>query len=306
MDVQELNRIGKNIYEACLEYQDVYFVFCPCSLGDTVNIAIFLNTFKRIYNKNKILLILKERQSDLGGIFSGADGIFPISENECLALRYYVQMNGLYRSNNFLYGYFPMNGNDFWGTQHKMCLTFVDEYKSDILQIPLDSEIDSINLPRNDVAEYSQYEGAVIIMPWCQTLGSIDINFWKEIINFYRSKGIRVYTNIGNPGDEVIEGSLPCNLSISELLFVSPLFKRIIGIRSGIFDALALRSDVKLDVIYPGLIKYMPEVCELDSSRHPLYFGLKHLNHSVQGREYLYVPGCEKKLFCEIVSKEVN
>ncbi len=44
-------------------------------------------------------------------------------------------------------------------------------------------------------------------------------------------------------------------------------------IRSGIFDVLALRNDVELNVITPDLGKVnFYGGCEIDTVRHPLYF----------------------------------
>lgn len=40
--------------------------------------------------------------------------------------------------------------------------------------------------------------------------------------------------------------------------------------------------------------------CEIDTVRHPLYFGIKNLNPDAKVREYTYYEGCEDILLEEI------
>ena len=67
---------------------------------------------------------------------------------------------------------------------------------------------------------------------------------------------------------------------------------------------MALRNDVKLDVITSDIYSRFWGKCEIDVTRHPLYFGLKNLNPNAKVREYSYNEGCEDALIREINSPD--
>lgn len=306
MAFEDYMNIGAQIYSELIKYNgNIQFVICPCSLGDTVNIGVFISTYKRVHGYDKVILVVKSHQIPLAGIFSGVDAVFELSDEEMIGLRFYITINKLEKCNNVLYGYFQMEDNSIWETKNNKFLNFVDEYKSQVLEIPLDSEMDSINYKKT---EKNRFLNDVLLVPHCQSGWKCSDLFWNELVKYFREHGVReIYTNVGNANDYAIEGTTPLKLPVPELLACSGQFKKIIGIRGGIFDVLALRDDVKLDVIYPGIVEtFLGGKCEIDTKRHPLYFGLKNLNSNAKVREYLYSDKCEKYLVEELTNEEVS
>ena len=298
-DLENFCILGEKIYSELIKHKEIQFIVCPCSLGDTVNVGAFLKTYKKIHDKEKVILVVKEHQAALAGIFSGSDGTFELSETEMMGLRFYMSVYKLEKEGNVLYGYFRMKEDDLWGTSNRMFVNFVDEYKSLVLDIPPESVIDSVRLEK--VEDENRFRDTVLFMPFCQGTWRCSDEFWNGLIRYYKENGIKkIYSNVGNPSDHAIEGTEGLSLSASELLAYSHQFKKIIGLRGGIFDVLALRSDVRLDVITPGIESRFWGRCEIDTVRHPLYFGLKNLNPDAKVREYTFAEGCEETLIREI------
>ncbi len=301
--LEDFCRLGKIIYDGFTEYKDIQFIVCPCSLGDTVNIGAFASTYKKIHNVNKLILVVKEHQVPLAGIFSGVDQPFEVSETEMMGLRFYITVNKIEKANNVLYGYFPMKETNVWETTNNMIFNFVDEFKAQVLDIPLDSTIDPVKI--DSVEDHERFKDSILFMPFCQGKWRCSDAFWDGLIKYYKARGIKkVYTNIGNPNDHAIDGTEGLQLSVPDLLAYSDQFEKIIGIRGGIFDVLALRNDVKLDVITPELESRFWGRCEIDIRRHPLYFGLKNLNPDAKVREYSYTDGCDETLIREITDSD--
>lgn len=298
--LEDFCTLGKIIFDGLAEYRDIRFIVCPCSLGDTVNIGAFASTYKKIHHVDKLILVVKEHQVPLAGVFSGVDQAFEVSETEMMGLRFYLTVNNMLKTENVLYGYFPMKENNVWETTNNMIFSFVDEFKAQILDIPLDSTIDPVKIKK--VEDKERFKDTVLIMPFCRGKWRCSDEFWSGLIKYYMDHGIKkVYTNVGNPDDHTIEGTEGLSLSVPDLLAYSDQFEKIIGIRGGIFDVLALRNDVKLDVITPDLESRFWGRCEIDTDKHPLYFGLKNLNPNAKVREYSYTEGCDETLIREIV-----
>lgn len=303
MSFEEILKLGESIYSQFLKHRDIQFIVCPASLGDTVNIGAFISTYKKIHGISRVILVLKSHQVPLGGFFPAVDEVFEVTDLELNCLRIYISINKLEKSNNVLYGYFKMKPGDLWGIIQPKYMCFVDEYKSQILDIPLNSTIDRPDMKKFESDKSDMFKDAVLLLPWCSGLWECSDVFWNRIISFYKDLGVKdIYTNVGNPRDRTLEGTKMLQLSFPELFAYSNQFKKIIGIRSGIFDVLALRNDVELNVITPNLGNMdISGTCEIDTSRHPLYFGLKNLNPDAMVREYTCYDGCE-----DIIVREIN
>ncbi|MCR5300874.1 MAG: hypothetical protein K6E49_00375 [Lachnospiraceae bacterium] len=303
--LEEVLGQGQGIYSELCRHEDIQFIVCPASLGDTVNVGAFLTTYKKIHNVKKVILVVKEHQVPLAGIFPGADQCFALTNDEMVSLRYYLTVFKKEKDNNVLYGYFSMKDDRLWETSNAKLTNFVDEYKSLILDIPLDSVIDNIRIPQINEEDRDRFTNTVLLMPFCQGKWRCSDDLWNGLISYYKEHGVReIYTNIGNPADHAIEGTEGLSLSVPELLAYSDQFTKIIGIRGGIFDVLALRDDVKTDVITPDIESRFWGKCEIDTTRHPLYYGIKNLNPNAKVREYSYTEGCDDTLIKEITITE--
>lgn len=305
-ELGEHYRVGEELYRALTKHANIQFIVCPASLGDTVNIGAFVGTYKRVHNKEKVILVVKEHQVSLGRCFTAVDDIISLSEGELICLRLYITLAGMQKEKNVLYGYFPAKEGGLWETANSKNTCFVDEYKSMILDIPPDSAIDEVRI--QDTDDHERFTGSILLIPFCLTYEQkFSDNFWQNLVDYYRRNGVKeIYTNIGNPGDYALEGTQSLSLSVSELLSYSSQFEKIIGVRGGIFDVLALRDDVRLDVITPYITSRFWGKCEIDTIRHPLYYGLKNLNPNAKVREYSFSEGCESALLKEITDPDAK
>lgn len=301
MDFNNLYKIGEEIYKMLLNETSAQFIVCPCSLGDTVNIAAFISSYKAFHRIDRVILIIKEQHEDLVSIFPCIDGYLSISNEQMWGLRVYILSEKLFSQSNVLYGHFDVTDWSFAHFTNKMLLNFVEEFKADILNIPLDSKADRITLSNIDM---SIYEGAVLLLPHAQTLRLQSESFWNHLVFKMKENGLdKIYTNIGNPEETVLPGTEPLSMKISELCCACRYFKRIIGVRSGIFDVLALLDgDVSIDVIYPDIISKISDKCEISSCRS-FYFDLKNLNPKAKIRSFAYTTGggIDEQLIDEIL-----
>lgn len=301
MNFNNLYKIGEEIYKMLLNETSAQFIVCPCSLGDTVNIAAYISSYKAFHGIDRVILIIKEQHEDPVSIFPCVDGYLTISSEQMWGLRVYILSEKLLNHSNVLYGHFDVTDWSFAHFTNKMLLNFVDEFKADILNIPFDSKADRITLPNIDM---SKYEGSVLLLPHAQTLKLQSESFWNNLVVKMKEKGLdKIYSNIGNPEETVLPGTEPLSLKISELCCACRYFKKIIGVRSGIFDMLALLDeDVSFDVIYPDIISKISDKCEISSCRS-FYFDLKNLNPKAQIRSFAYIAGggIEEQLIDEIL-----
>lgn len=289
MDKNEWLFLGEQIYNIMLEYEGIRFIICPCSIGDTVIIGAYISTYKRVHSYNKVVLVVKKQQVELVKLFKEVDDVLPIDDIQMTALRIYVCVNKRYNFKNVLYGHFEPTDLTFSSFKVRRELSFVNEYKATILDIPLNSQIDPVILPKVDD---SKYRGGILLLPYAKTFEMLENSFWEELACEYANKGMKVFCNIG-PGEKCIRNTIPCEISIIELCGVAHSFKRIMGLRSGIMDALSL-TGCAIDVIFTGVVSNIYESCYLDGVR--LYSDISELNKNSIVRNYAYVNGKEHLL----------
>lgn len=288
-------QLGELLFEILLGHEDTQFIICPCSIGDTVNIAAFLSSYKRVHSHKKCTLVVKEAQEDFISMFPEADGVLAIDNLKMFALRIYVAFYEKYRYKNVLYGHFVPEDLSFASYKTTQELSFVNEYKASVLEIPLNSEMDEVVLPKTEVTG----EDRILILPYAKSFKVIDNSFWEALVEEYVKRGKTVFCNIA-PGEQCIKNALPCQVSIRELCGLAFSFEQIIGLRSGAMDALSL-TGCTLDVIYTGVLKTVHDSCKLDGVR--LWTDISELNKRAVVRNYAYVEGREWLLMEELLNQ---
>ncbi len=108
--ISEFCKLGEGIYQQLTKHEGIQFVFCPASLGDTVNVGAFLTTFKKIHGIKTVVLVVHEHHRSLTSIFTGMDEAVFLSEIENIGLRFFLSTNKLHDSKDVRYGYVPMRG----------------------------------------------------------------------------------------------------------------------------------------------------------------------------------------------------
>lgn len=301
MTVQQYYEIGKQLYCAFLKAKHFQFIICPCSFGDTVNVVAFLSAYKKIHNFPRVAIVGKDAHKDLIKFFPNVDEHISLPETHIMALRVFIACEGLYNSNNILYGHFEPLDFSFANFKTFGDTSFVDAFKNHILQIPLTSSIDKPVLFQ-DAKEAAVGENSVLLFPYAQTLSIKNGSFWTELVKALKQQGYtHIYTNVDNPARPVIPGTESLCLSIPDLCRTSKKFKKLIGIRSGIFDVLAL-FDLSLDVITPCELKTI-ETSTIVSKEQEMYFDLNKLHSDAKVTNYAYMEGYEEKLIGDILKR---
>ena len=293
MTNEELFTYGEGLYNILCEKRNIQFIVCPCSFGDTINVSVFMSSYKQSHNINTVILVIKKSHENLSRMFKYIDGVFPIEDYEMWALRIYMAVTQKYNDNNVLYGTFKPTDLSFSDIKITKELNFVDEYKTQVLDIPISSRCDSVIIGSNN----SDYSDSVLLLPYARTYKMINEIFWKNLASNYLKQGKKVYTNVG-PCENPITSTIPLELPISELCSCAKTFYKIIGLRSGIMDALAL-TGCSMDVIYTGLnIQDLICIDEINLSTN-----LLNLNPNAKVHNYSYHPNTEKQLI-DILCKE--
>lgn len=311
MNISDCYKLGKELYNMLLDKTNVHFIICPASMGDTAQVASYMTTYKKVRNVGRVIFVIKNWQEDLIKLFPAVDAVFPISDSYMFALGVYICQENLFDSNNILYGHFPtINDWSFRFFDHSFCnavcteprLNLNDEYKGRILKIPLDSVADKISIPDYEAnIDLREYKNSILLLPHARTENVNSNVFWHHLINNLKSNEDinKIYTNAFLPNEDVLENTEKCSLKVSEICYIAKHLKRIIGIRSGMFDLLNLVPyKLSMDVIHPQLVSKIFDKCEI-SCKHPLRFSFED-NPLVKIRNFAYVPGYEKMLADEI------
>lgn len=90
----------------------------------------------------------------------------------------------------------------------------------------------------------------VVLFPYARSSSLISMCVWNKIIQVFKEKGYRVFTNVG-PKEKELEETERLQLSIDELAGVVNTGCTIIGIQSGLLDTLIWAGiDVKMFIIF--------------------------------------------------------
>lgn len=307
--LEEITAYGKNLYDMFLSKNNVKFIICPCSIGDTDIIALFVKKYKQMNDKKEVILVIKEQHEDLIKLFSWIN-FFVLTNQEMLALRYYICCNQKYNDENILYGHFPpkdLSLSEFYTTKN---IPLVYEYKN-LLGIPLSTKPDLGNFAciseerKKEISDL--YKDAFILFPFAQSYETIQGEFWERIVQYINGKGggiTNIYTNSFN---SVIPGTQKCELKISELCYAATQAKLCIGIRSGIFDAIAsVEGQSSNIVIFTKMttenIPDCSSTCVIPSNVH-LYFDLRDIKEDLDVTYFSYTKELEDTLISLIFNK---
>lgn len=96
------------------------------------------------------------------------------------------------------------------------------------------------------------FQKAVLLMPGSFTIRGIPAGFWVKLSEAIKGRGYQVYTNYsGSPCDIAIDNTEGLETSLKEIANISPCFKMIVGIRSGICNLLSM-TGCNLKILYPA------------------------------------------------------
>ncbi len=263
-DICKLYSTGQGIYGICAntlkDIPDAEMIVSSANLGDTVFIGALAKAYKEIHGVKTLLIAAKPRQTEAVEWFEGVDGVFPLSEDEMYCLRHYFVINRNFYSNKIRYGHVKCDIDwNYPGAFYHIAPGFggiplMEVWKQRILDIPGATEIGKIIIPDN-IDRYrnaEKFKNAVLIAPAAFTNIGILNTFWEKLVAEIRKMGYDIYCNSGGLDyDKIIEGTIPLETTTKELIINAPLFKHVVGVRSGFTDLVA-NTEAHMSVLHLG------------------------------------------------------
>ena len=256
--VLQQKKLKESIFEHTEEFikyfsanKDYLYLFCPKGIGDYLITAGLSHALEEKLGKKATVLIVQEKIKRLGVIFPNVAEIiaYPFDFMGSTSMWFHETEN--YVMDNFIYANFHYKDkNPIWNEK----LNIIDRFKENVLEIPLDTPFWSpivINAKADEIAALNEKyildkEKTVILAPYAVTYKNLtkqtSESFWKDIAHRLKDKGYIVYTNVNGLEETPVEGTEPITTTFSELYYISDKVKCFIGIRSGVFDFLAMTN----------------------------------------------------------------
>lgn len=239
--------------------KDYLYLFCPKGIGDYLLAAGLSHALEEKLHKKATIMIVQEKIKRLGVIFPNVAEIISYPTEFMASTTGWFHETQNYVIDNFIYANFHYKGKTaIWNEK----LNIIDRFKENVLDIPLDTTFWSpivINANKETIdALHKKYildkNKTIVLAPYavtyCDLTNDLNKSFWKDMAHRLKDKGYIVYTNVNGLSEQPIEGTEPITTTFSELYYISDKVKCFVGVRSGIFDFLAM-SEAKLFNIIP-------------------------------------------------------
>ena len=239
--------------------KDYLYLFCPKGIGDYLITAGLSHALEEKLHKKATILIVREKIKRLGVIFPNIAETLAYPTDFMASTTTWFHETRNYVMDNFIYANFHYKDKKPIMNDK---LNIIDRFKENVLDIPPDTPFWSpivITADKDTVsALHEKYildkERTVVLVPYAVTYHKLtkrtNESFWKNMAARLKDKGYIVYTNVNGLDEKPIEGTEPITTTFSELYYISDKVKCFVGVRSGIFDFLAM-SDAKLFNIIP-------------------------------------------------------
>ena len=250
MDMLEL--IRQILRNMTLDKHTLY-VLSPASIGDFLICGGLCHALLRKKHKQTCVLIVTEKYANSGLNFVGVKEVRYIPRMLMELIQKYIMATREFETENFIYGHFHWGDNPAWNKK----LPFINRYKENVFGLPLDTEF--IPPLVDELQDYQKQRlhanytldkaRTVILAPYANSLANLDGVFWNTLASELIGKGYVLYINVANSSEKVLPGTAPIVTTFPELLYIAEKVNCFIGLRSGIFDLLALTNAKLLYVI---------------------------------------------------------
>ncbi|MBR5913658.1 MAG: hypothetical protein IKZ58_04805 [Selenomonadaceae bacterium] len=224
------------------------YLFAPYSIGDFLIAGGLSYAVQAKKNKSATVLIAQDRMKNLDVSYENVIGTIYVPVDLIKAANAFIHETEIYERDNFIYGNFHAGDNHAYDDT----LTAVDRFKKYVFDLPIDTPIVYPTIKALDYESISNLRGkyilnkkrTIILLPQAKTFKNLDENFWIKMAKILDEKNYIVYTNVADD-EKPVEGTWPITTNFSELYYITDKVKCFIGMRSGIFDFLAM-TDAKI------------------------------------------------------------
>lgn len=238
----------RTFFREVTENPDWLYLFEPYSIGDFLIAGGLSYAVQAKKNKSATVLIAQDRMKNLEVIYENVIGTLYLPVDLVKAANAFIHETEIYERDNFIYGNF--HAEDDRAFDHNF--TAVDRFKKYVFDLPLDTPLAYPTIKAIGNENISNLRGqyildrrrTIILLPQAKTLKNLDENFWVSMAKILRDKNYIVYTNVAEE-EKPVQGTLPITTNFAELYYITDKIKCFIGMRSGIFDFLAM-TDAKI------------------------------------------------------------
>lgn len=229
----------------CIE-KDALYIFQPCSIGDVIYSAGLSHAVQNRKNKSRTIMVVAERMKNLGMNWDNIAGFIYLPFQTINAIRWYFVAINKYEGDNWIHGHYKIDADKKFITDNT--LNAIDSYRKVIFNLPLDTPFIPPKLaPISDenIAELrAKYlidkARTVILLPYANSIKNLNPRFWEIMAAQLKARNYIVYTNVDGIREQPVAGTAPIVTNFSELNYLADKVKCFIGLRSGVFDFLAL------------------------------------------------------------------
>ena len=247
--------IARKLLQDITRDKDVLYVFCVNHIGDFVITGGLCHALLKKKGKQACVLICGDRFKNYGLSFVGVTEIRGLSQTELDILEKYCAETGEYEGDNYIYSapFGKIKGSDGqYRYRYNRGFSFLNRIRVTALNLPVDTKLlPPLIKPVTDAQKQRLHENyildkkrTIIFTPYATVMKSLEETFWTEMVAELKRKNSEYvfYTNVATPNEKVIPGTEPIVTSFPELMYIAEKVNCFIGIRSGIFDLLALTN----------------------------------------------------------------
>ena len=247
--------------------KDFLYIIQPYGLASVIISGGLSHAVQARKNKSAAVMLISDSLKNIGLTWENVTSIkyFPVDIMEFIN-NYFLE-TGEYEGENFIYGNFhkelektdDADKNIDSDTAVSSAdskfdeISLLDQFKQKVFDLPLDTEfvyptfekISEENISALNEKYILDKNKTVVICPYFDYSPLAAVEFWNNFVKKLTAEGYVVYTNIQEIYQKPLEGTLPLNVTFAELNYLADKVKCFAGIRSGIFDFLAM-TDAKI------------------------------------------------------------
>lgn len=249
------------------QYPEYFRIFCPfAALGDIYYMMSYLPYFMKNQKlKQVVVFTIGKAGADVVRMFGGVESevLSQKEMDETIQAVLYLRDKG---------SYIPHQDRPYVVNLYKALyvkkISFETIYKCGVFALPTETEpCRPVNLKKYEKLSGIPYKKAVVLSPYAKSVTNISMDYWKQIISYYRGMGYVLYTNVTSEEQE-LEGTIRLEVALAELQSIVEHAGIFIGLRSGLCDVIRYANCEKTalypDAFYSDTQWKMEEIYHLD------------------------------------------
>lgn len=246
---ERMQRGAKRLENIKLQYPNHFRIFCPfAALGDIYYMMSYLPYFLRERNQTQVVVFtIGNAGTDVVRMFGGVESqVFTQKEmDETIQAVLYLKDSD---------SYIPHQDRPYVVNLYKALyvkkIHFEIIYKCGVFALPLETKpYKPCHLKKYKDLTNIPYKKSVVLSPYAKSVTNIPMEYWEQIISYYRKKGYSIYTNV-TPEEKELYGTKRLETSLDEIQSVVEHAGTFIGLRSGLCDVIKY-ADCDKTAIYP-------------------------------------------------------